>query len=62
MQNGSDPNYLQVSSCCKHYTAYDLENWGGVDRHHFDAIVTLQDMADTFQVVSCRDDGPGACA
>jgi hypothetical protein len=38
-----------MSSCCKHYTAYDLENWNGVDRHHFNAIVTAQDLADTFQ-------------
>jgi beta-glucosidase-like glycosyl hydrolase len=39
---------LKVSSCCKHYTAYDLENWHGVDRHHFNAIVTQQDLMDTF--------------
>lgn len=26
---GSDPKYLQASSCCKHYFAYDLENWEG---------------------------------
>lgn len=30
---------LKVSSCCKHYTAYDLDNWKGVDRFHFDAKV-----------------------
>ncbi|KAJ4962234.1 hypothetical protein NE237_022173 [Protea cynaroides] len=40
---------LKVASCCKHYTAYDLDNWKGVDRFHFDAKVTLQDMEDTFQ-------------
>ena len=52
----------QVSSCCKHYTAYDLENWGGVDRHHFNAIVTAQDMADTFQVPfqACVQEGHGS--
>lgn len=31
---------LKVSSCCKHYTAYDVDNWKGVDRFHFDAKVT----------------------
>jgi hypothetical protein len=31
---------LKVSACCKHFTAYDLENWGGVDRYHFDAKVS----------------------
>ena len=28
--------------------AYNLENWNGTDRHHFDAIVTAQDLADTY--------------
>lgn len=32
---------LKVSSCCKHYTAYDVDNWKGVDRFHFDAKVWL---------------------
>jgi len=45
---GQDSTYLKVSSCCKHFTAYDLENWNGVDRHHFDAVVGDQDMMDTF--------------
>ncbi|KAG0496495.1 hypothetical protein HPP92_001186 [Vanilla planifolia] len=39
---------LKVSSCCKHYAAYDLESWLGVDRVHFDARVTEQDMVETF--------------
>lgn len=30
---------LKVSSCCKHYVAYDLDNWIGIDRFHFDAKV-----------------------
>jgi beta-D-xylosidase 4 len=34
-----DPNRLKVAACCKHYTAYDLDNWNGVDRFHFDAQV-----------------------
>ncbi|KAF2294470.1 hypothetical protein GH714_011692 [Hevea brasiliensis] len=28
---------LKVSSCCKHYTAYDLDKWKNVDQFHFDA-------------------------
>ncbi|XP_061351141.1 probable beta-D-xylosidase 7 [Gastrolobium bilobum] len=40
---------LQASACCKHFTAYDLDNWNGVDRFVFDARVTLQDLADTYQ-------------
>lgn len=34
-----DSEKLKVSSCCKHYTAYDVDNWKGVDRFHFDAKV-----------------------
>ncbi|KAL6213285.1 hypothetical protein ACLB2K_012732 [Fragaria x ananassa] len=50
---------LKVSSCCKHYTAYDVDNWKGVDRFHFDAQVTKQDMEDTFQppFKSCVQEG-----
>ncbi|KAF2294468.1 hypothetical protein GH714_011673 [Hevea brasiliensis] len=46
-----DPRWggkLKVSSC-KHYTAYDLDKWKNVDRFHFDAKVTKQDLEDTYQ-------------
>ncbi|KAJ0017073.1 hypothetical protein Pint_10024 [Pistacia integerrima] len=39
---------LKVSACCKHYNAYDIDRWRGVDRFHFDARVTEQDMLETF--------------
>ena len=40
-ENATDLNTrpLKVSSCCKHYAAYDVDNWKGVDRYHFDARV-----------------------
>ncbi|OVA13542.1 WD40 repeat [Macleaya cordata] len=49
-ENSSDLNSrpLKVSASCKHYAAYDVDNWGGVDRLHFDAKVTEQDMVETF--------------
>lgn len=31
---------LKVSACCKHYTAYDVDNWQGIQRYSFDARVT----------------------
>ena len=39
-----DPNSrpLKVSVCCKHYAAYDVDNWHGVDRYHFDARVNFK--------------------
>lgn len=30
---------LKVSACCKHFTAYDLDNCKGYDRYHFNAEV-----------------------
>lgn len=41
---------LKVAACCKHYTAYDLDNWSGFDRFHFNAKVSKQDIEDTFNV------------
>ena len=34
-----DSNKLKVAACCKHYTAYDVENWKGVQRYTFNAVV-----------------------
>nr|XP_043606490.1 beta-xylosidase/alpha-L-arabinofuranosidase 1-like isoform X2 [Erigeron canadensis]XP_043606492.1 beta-xylosidase/alpha-L-arabinofuranosidase 1-like isoform X2 [Erigeron canadensis] len=48
-RDDGDKNRLKVAACCKHYTAYDVDNWKGVDRYHFSATVTKQDMEDTFQ-------------
>ncbi|XP_050377745.1 beta-xylosidase/alpha-L-arabinofuranosidase 2 [Argentina anserina] len=57
--DSEDKNRLKVAACCKHYTAYDLDNWKGVDRYTFNAVVTKQDMDDTFQppFKSCVLDG-----
>lgn len=54
-----DSDHLKVAACCKHYTAYDVDNWKGVDRYHFNAEVTKQDLDDTFQppFKSCVLDG-----
>jgi beta-D-xylosidase 4 len=40
-EGNSTGNRLKVSSCCKHYTAYDIDKWKGVDRFHFDAKVCV---------------------
>ncbi|WRX15591.1 Glycoside hydrolase, partial [Theobroma cacao] len=58
-ESNSTHDKLKVSSCCKHYTAYDLDNWKGVDRFHFDAKVTKQDLEDTYQppFKSCVEEG-----
>ncbi|GAB2246824.1 hypothetical protein Droror1_Dr00006706 [Drosera rotundifolia] len=56
---GGKADALKVAACCKHYTAYDLDSWKGIDRFHFNAVVTKQDMEDTFQppFKSCVVDG-----
>ncbi|XP_028771881.1 probable beta-D-xylosidase 7 [Neltuma alba] len=58
-QGGKLSGHLQASACCKHFTAYDLDNWKGVNRFVFDARVTLQDLADTYQppFQSCVEQG-----
>jgi beta-glucosidase-like glycosyl hydrolase len=48
MQEGNDPRYLKTSSTCKHFAAYSLENWEGMDRYHFNAIVTDDDLVDVY--------------
>ncbi|XP_065841345.1 uncharacterized protein [Oscarella lobularis] len=50
LQSIDDSKYLKIISTCKHFSAYDLENWNGTDRHHFDARVTDQDLVDYYWV------------
>lgn len=58
-RDDGDKERLKVAACCKHYTAYDLDNWKGFQRYNFNAVVTKQDMDDTFQppFKSCVLDG-----
>ncbi|KAI0495470.1 hypothetical protein KFK09_021771 [Dendrobium nobile] len=59
LQEADEPNKLKVGACCKHYTAYDLDNWKGINRLTYNAIVTKQDLIDTFNppFKSCVIDG-----
>uniref|UniRef100_J3KUB2 Fibronectin type III-like domain-containing protein n=1 Tax=Oryza brachyantha TaxID=4533 RepID=J3KUB2_ORYBR len=61
--NSSSASLLQASACCKHITAYDIEEWKGVSRYNFNARVTAQDLADTFNPPfrSCVVDGKASC-
>ncbi|KAL3538612.1 hypothetical protein ACH5RR_001978 [Cinchona calisaya] len=58
-RDDGDKDRLKVAACCKHYTAYDLDNWKGIQRYTFNALVTQQDLDDTFQppFKSCVLDG-----
>ncbi|XP_057958221.1 probable beta-D-xylosidase 2 [Malania oleifera] len=59
LQSITQRNHLKVAACCKHYTAYDLENWNGIDRFHFNARVSEQDLEETFNVPfkACVEEG-----
>ncbi|XP_052196768.1 probable beta-D-xylosidase 6 [Diospyros lotus] len=54
---------LMLSACCKHYSAYDVDKWGIHNRYNFDAVVTEQDMEDTYQppFKSCIQQGKASC-
>ncbi|CAA2933820.1 beta-xylosidase alpha-L-arabinofuranosidase 2-like [Olea europaea subsp. europaea] len=58
-RDDGDKDKLKVGACCKHYTAYDVDNWKGIQRYTFNAVVTQQDLDDTYQppFKSCVIDG-----
>lgn len=48
LQNGIGPEKPKIVATCKHFAAYDLENWQGHVRHSFNAIVSSQDMSEYY--------------
>ncbi len=48
LQRGDDDRHLKIAADCKHYAAYDLENSNGSNRIRFDAIVSDQDLVETY--------------
>lgn len=52
LQEADDPDKLKVAACCKHYTAYDIDNWKGIERYTFNAKVIncRQDFVDCFNI------------
>ncbi|KAL6573112.1 putative beta-D-xylosidase 6 [Orobanche hederae] len=63
LRNDDDDDRLMLSACCKHFTAYDLERWGQFSRYNFNAVVSDQDMADTYEAPfrSCIQRGNASC-
>lgn len=50
LQKAKNPDQLKVAACCKHYTAYDLDNWKGIQRFTFNAVVNyMTNKLDSFQ-------------
>ncbi|KAL6627754.1 hypothetical protein ACP70R_031480 [Stipagrostis hirtigluma subsp. patula] len=54
---------IKVSSCCKHFAAYDVDAWFKADRLTFDADVEERDMIETFErpFEMCIRDGDASC-
>lgn len=48
MQEGEDSRYIKAIATLKHYAAYSLEDWKGFNRHSFNAIVSDQDLVQTY--------------
>jgi xylan 1,4-beta-xylosidase len=51
LQETGHPDTLKVAACCKHYTAYDVDNWKGIQRYTFNAIVSLLRSHSSFFLV-----------
>ncbi|KAI1659770.1 glycoside hydrolase family 3 protein [Daldinia decipiens] len=48
LQGGEDPDTLKVIATCKHFSAYDIEDWLGNERYEFDAIIGPQELAEYY--------------
>lgn len=48
LQNGEDPDIPMAAVTLKHWVAYSVENYKGVTRHTFDAIVSPSDLANSY--------------
>lgn len=48
MQEGEDNRCIKLVSTAKHFSGYDLENWGGYDRNSFTANISSQDLVRYF--------------
>ncbi|KAH9897826.1 glycoside hydrolase family 3 protein [Cubamyces lactineus] len=49
LQGGLDPKpYFKVVADCKHFAAYDMDNWEGNVRYGFNAVVTQQDLSEYY--------------
>ncbi|KAB2597573.1 beta-D-xylosidase 6 [Pyrus ussuriensis x Pyrus communis] len=63
LESDESGDSLMLSACCKHFTAYDLESWRNFSRYSFNAVVSEQDLEDTFQPPfrSCIQQGKASC-
>ena len=57
-QQGEDARYYKVVADCKHYAGYDVEDWHGNDRYGYNALISNQDLVETYlpSFKSCMKD------
>jgi hypothetical protein len=48
LQEGEESKFTKVVATCKHYAAYSLEKWNGIERYAFNAKVDQQDLDETY--------------
>lgn len=51
--NGISTDHLRASACCKHFTAYDLDNWKGTTRYVFNAQVSVSIFQCILRLLCC---------
>ena len=64
-QGGVGPTrHMKSIITCKHMAGYDLEDWEGISRHTFDAIISPQDLAEFYMPAfqTCLRDARGVSA
>ena len=47
-QEGEDSRYYKIVADCKHYAGYDIEDWHGNERYGYNAIISNQDLVETY--------------
>ncbi|GAB4820706.1 hypothetical protein N2152v2_007752 [Parachlorella kessleri] len=45
---GNHSKYVKAGATCKHFAAYSLEQWQGISRFAFDAVLDPRDVEDTY--------------
>ena len=47
-QEGEDSRFYKIVADCKHYAGYDIEDWHGNERYGYNAVISMQDLAETY--------------
>ena len=48
LQEQTKDGLLKVGATCKHFAGYSLEQWSGISRFEFNAIINARDLQETY--------------